>query len=249
MSLLQVTKGLIVLHKSVELGLLTSLRLLSRMHGLLEVSQDLRCRVELDASSCTLLVPLENHVRDNLQLRHTLKLQLRLELFDTEGAHREVIVLPIGAAEVDLFFFVATPLDCGTHTLDYDDVLWSWLYFFKYVLAGQLDASLGEAGQVRRLLLQVDVLVSHVVLDQQVVFDVFEDLDLLKLLLLIGFFVLDEALPLSFSLRLVIYEADLVYLANVVLPETLCSAFLLQMIAEVKDSFESSDEAYITCVS
>lgn len=122
---------------------------------------------------------------------------------------------------------MATPLDRRSHSLNNDGVLRPWFHFRQDVLTGQLNASLGKACEVRRLLLQVDVLVPHIVLDEQEVLDVLDDLDLLKLLLLVCLVVLDEALPLGFGLWLLIHKTDLVDLPDVVPPKALCRAFLL----------------------
>jgi len=81
--------------------------------------------------------------------------------------------------------------------------------------------------------LQVDVLVAHVVLDQEEILDILNNLDLLKLLFLAGCIVLNQSFPLSFGFRLLIDETDLVDLANVIVPNPLNSLVLLQVVAEV----------------
>ena len=61
MSLLEVTKCLVILHKTIELRSLAAGWGLPRRERF-EVSEDLRGRVKLDSAACTLLVPLEDHV-------------------------------------------------------------------------------------------------------------------------------------------------------------------------------------------
>lgn len=73
MSLLEVPKCLVILHKTIELrGLTAGWGLPGRER--FEVSEDLRGRVKLDSAACTLLVPLQDHVRDYFQLCDPLEL-------------------------------------------------------------------------------------------------------------------------------------------------------------------------------
>ena len=75
--------------------------------------------------------------------------------------------------------------------------------------------------------MQVDILVPHIVLDEEEVLNILDDLDLLQLLFLVRLVILDEALPLGFGLWLLIHETDLVDLSDIVPPKALCRAFLL----------------------
>eukprot|EP00354_Favella_ehrenbergii_P001061 CAMPEP_0170470626 /NCGR_PEP_ID=MMETSP0123-20130129/13032_1 /TAXON_ID=182087 /ORGANISM="Favella ehrenbergii, Strain Fehren 1" /LENGTH=127 /DNA_ID=CAMNT_0010737835 /DNA_START=1137 /DNA_END=1516 /DNA_ORIENTATION=- len=127
MGFLQVTESFIILHKPVELDDLEALGLvlLADHLSLDVVEQDLGRGVELHSTPCTFLVLLEDHVRDHLQLGHSLELQLLLELFVSERRHREVVVLAIGASEVDLLVFLAATLDSSAQALDYYGILWS----------------------------------------------------------------------------------------------------------------------------
>lgn len=65
---------------------------------------------------------LENHVGHNLELDDSFDLKLGFELFAVEWRHCEVIVLPVGAAEVHLLVTV-TSLNHRAHPIDDDHVL------------------------------------------------------------------------------------------------------------------------------
>ena len=96
--------------------------------------EDLGGCVEFDATTCTLFVSLQDHVRHDFELSNSFKLQLRLELLVAEGSHGEIVVLSVCAAEVNLLVLVATPLDSRTHAIDDDAVLWPRLYLRNDVL-------------------------------------------------------------------------------------------------------------------
>jgi len=82
-------------------------------------------------------------------------------------------------------------------------------------------------------------------LNQHEVFDVLDDLDVLKLLLLVGGIVLDQALPLSLRLRLLVHQAVIVDLSDVVPPLTLATLALLEDVAEVEHSLERAEQFFV----
>jgi hypothetical protein len=90
--------------------------------------------VEFDATTCTLFVSLQDHVRHDLELSNSLELQLRLELLVAKGSHGEIVVLSVCAAEVNLLVLVATPLDSRAHAIDDDAILRSRLLLRNDVL-------------------------------------------------------------------------------------------------------------------
>ena len=87
----------------------------------------MRCSIEFDSTPSAFLVPFQDHVRDDLELGDAFDLKLRLELLTVEWRHREVIVLAVGAAEVNLLITVALPLYHRSHSLDDDHVFGAWL--------------------------------------------------------------------------------------------------------------------------
>ena len=89
--------------------------------------------------------------------------------------------------------------------------------------------------------MQINVLFAHIVLYQKIVLDVFDDLNLLKLLLFIGVLVLDQALPLSFGLRLFIKVSVVVNLPDVVFPKALSCALLLKVVAKIENALQGHD--------
>ena len=137
MGLLEIAKCLVILNESVKLHDLLALWLRLPDHLRLKVMEEhLGCCIELDTTPSTLLVSLEYHIGDYLELCYALKLKLLLELVVAKRRHCKVVALSVGAAEVNLFVLLTTSLDLCAHALNYDGVLRAWLCLRKYILTG-----------------------------------------------------------------------------------------------------------------
>ena len=150
-----------------------------------------------------------------------------------------MVTLVVGAHELDLLFFLPHPLDLMAHLVDHYHFLRSRLSFTENMLSWKFDSSLWEASEVWRDLLKVDVLLSHVALNQEIVLDILDYLDLLKKTLFLRFWAPEMSLPLMFDYFLrarsrVVVEYQLVNLINTFSPLIFYVPPVIQLVTEVK---------------
>ena len=91
-----------------------------------------------------------------------------------------MVTLAIGAHELNLLLLLSHSLDLVSYLVDHDHFLRSWLSLTENVLTWKFDSTLWETREIWRDLLEINVLLSHIALNQEVIFDVLHYLDLFK---------------------------------------------------------------------